>query len=254
MQQIRGIILQLFPQVRELETNEQGQKDVTTKYVGALQAKEAWANAKRVCSEEMYDKYFQLSVPKSRLSVGEMESFIPLVVSMEPARVEEIRRRWKKFEDQGKIRSISRRLRGYLDGLSDLEKKALLVNVFDFAEKTKDRKQGPSDEEDFATQAERTGYRILEEIQVGRAQFLEVVIDWTMGFFVMTKLIKTLMNGQLENSRIRKGEEPLLTAIEKEKITENLHCKNQILFPISRGTFGKRERVGRNSRSMESMG
>ena len=215
---VTEIIRQLFPQVKAMETEEQTRKNVTDVYISSLQSQEIWVNEKRVCSEEMYDKYFRLSVPKSRLSVGEMEDFIPLIVSMEMEGIEETRRTWKKFEDQGKIRSISKRLRGYLDDLSDLEKKALLVNIFDFAEKTKDRKQGQSDVEDFATQAERTGYRILEEIQVGRAQFLEDVINWTMGFFVMTELIKTLMNRQLENTRIRNGKEPLLTETEKDKV------------------------------------
>ena len=209
---VMEIIRQLFPQVEAMETDEQAGNNVTYAYISALQSQETWVNAKRVCSEEMYDKYFRLTVPKSLLSVGEMEDFISKVGT------EDIKPKLKEFEGQGKIRPVSRRLRGYLDDLSNQQKKALLVDIFEFAESTKDRKQGPNDVEDFATQAENTGRRVLEEIQVGRAQFLEDIINEMTGFFVMTELIKTLMDRQLENTRIRNGKEPLLTETEKEKI------------------------------------
>ena len=203
-QQIRGVIHQLFPQVKALETNEQGRKDVATAYTGAFRSKDVWVSTKRVCSEEMYDKYFQLSVPKSLLSVGEMEDFISKVGT------EDIKPKLKEFEDQGKIRPVSRRLRGYLDDLSDQQKKALLIGIFDFAEKTKDRKQGPNDLEDFSTGVEMACVKTLWQIEKeNRVAFLVDLILKTQGFFVMNQLLNYL-SGTAQMYE-QKGTEYLLT-------------------------------------------
>ena len=74
--EIKEIIHQLFPQVNELETGKSKTRGIDDSVVYSLRSERDWGKARRVCSKDMFDKYFQLSVPEGILSVREMKDFV----------------------------------------------------------------------------------------------------------------------------------------------------------------------------------
>ncbi len=66
---IREIILELFPQVKGIYSN---------KYYGH-EWQQGWRQQLRVCSEDIFDKYFSLSVPSSTLSEKSLQEFLATI-------------------------------------------------------------------------------------------------------------------------------------------------------------------------------
>ena len=212
---IKEIICQLFPQVNELETGKLEPRDVHDSVAYALRSERDWGKARRVCSKDMFDKYFSLSVPEGTLSVREMKDFVSVSATDD---IRTLMEKLDKFEQQGKIRTVSRRLYDYLDELNDLQRKNLLVSTFNFAEKVNDRKQGTFDFEDFATQVEWFAIDILRGIEKEkRLEFVGYLIRKTAGFFVMNQLLNSLVRMVLVHKQLG-GEEPVLIKNEVDKL------------------------------------
>ena len=202
---VQKIIFHLFPQVEGLlgsgpEYSKEFLKD--------------WRKARRVCVQEMFDRYFSLSVPPSTLSESEFRDFLSAMNN-----VLAISGKLKKLASQGKLRPISAKLLDYLDDLNDQQRENMLICIFDLAEEVMDSKQGVFDFDDFDTQAGRIGYQTLKRIEKSKRGILLVkLIDVTQSLFVMSGLILAL-DEEAETYAKKGAEEPLLT--EKEMVTVN---------------------------------
>ena len=213
--EIKEIIHQLFPQVNELETGKSKTRGIDDSVVYSLRSERDWGKARRVCSKDMFDKYFQLSVPEGILSVREMKDFVSASATDD---IRTLMAKLGDFEKQGKIRMVSRRLYDYLDELNDQQQRSLLISTFNYAEKVEDRKQGTFDLEAFATQVEWFAMDILRGIEKEkRVEFVEYLIRKTAGFFMMNQLLNSLASMALEHSHLV-GNDPVLTKDEVDKL------------------------------------
>ena len=180
---VKEVIFHLFPQVEGLYSRT----DYNYEFL------KGWRKAKRICAPEMFDRYFQLSVPPKLLSEGELRDFLSIIDD-----ISVISERLKKFANQGKLRLISARLLDYLDDLSDQQRENILISIFDLAEEVMDRKQGVFDFDTFDDQAGRIGYQTLKRVErVNKATFLLTLINATQGVFVMSGLLLAL-NDEIE--------------------------------------------------------
>jgi predicted KAP-like P-loop ATPase len=172
---IKSIILQLFPQVKGIYSN--------THYGNDWQQK--WRQELRVCSEEVFDKYFSLSIPSTALS----EKYLTELISS----VDDIRsltENLNKFKEENKLRLVLDRLLDKLDTLNDLQKTNLLVAVFDYVEAIKDIKLGVFDLQDIDTLTLRLGYQTIKKMpREKRLEILNNILKMTNSIFSPIHLI-----------------------------------------------------------------
>lgn len=193
---IGGIIEQLFPQM-------------SSNY--DFSSQQTWRRELRVCSEDIFDKYFSLGIPSTVLSERSLKDFLSTVDDIS-ASVDKLER----FEKEGKSRLVLARLFDHLDDLDDPQRENLLVGVFDFAEASKDRRLDAFDLDSIEEQAWVLGYQVLKRIQKGkRAGFLTKVLNSAKGLFSPVKLVGVL-NQEIE--RHSEGESPEKTLLTKEEV------------------------------------
>ena len=199
---IEKIVRQLFPQLRSDHSPE---------------VRQAWRKDLRVCSEDIFDKYFSLAIPSTVLSEKSLNDFLSTVEDV-PVSVEKLR----KFEKEGKSRLVLARLFDHLDDLNDSQRENLLVGVFDFAEASKDDRLGAFDVDSVEGRAWVLGYQTLKRIEKGeQVGFLKKVLDSTKGLFSSVKLVGVL-NQEIEERS--KGELPEETLLTKEEVD----CLNEV--------------------------
>lgn len=199
---IRGIIEQLFPQM-------------SSNYDFSFQ--QTWRRELRVCSEDIFDKYFSLAIPSTVLSERSLKDFLSTVddISASVSKLE-------RFEKEGKSRLLLARLSDHLEDLDDSQRENLLVGVFDFAEASKDNRRGALDMDSVEERAWVLGYHALKRIEKGRqVGFLTKVLDSTKGLFSPVKLVGVLNQEIKERS---KGELPEETLLTKEEVD----CLNEV--------------------------
>src|SRR5258708_39333077 len=166
---ISELIKQLFPQMEGLYTNH---------YYGHEQQR-YWRQQLYVRSEDIFDKYFLLSVPSSTLSEKSLKDILA-TINDKPAFTENL----KTFEEENKLRLVLDRLQDYLDSLIDQQKENLVIGVFDFSEGVKDRKYGIADLQDVDTQTIRLGYQTLKRVaKRERVAFLTKILTSTKNLF-----------------------------------------------------------------------
>src|SRR6266567_1074293 len=194
---VREIILQLFPQVAGLYTNH---------YYGHEWQQE-WRKQLRVCSDDIFDKYFSLSVPSSTLSEKSLNDLLATIDNI-PALTEG----FKKFQEEDKLRLVLDRLFDHLDELTDQQKEKLIIGVFDFCEDVKDRRQGMLDLQDVDSQTWRLGYQTLKRVaKENRVAFLTTILTSTKSVFSPIQLIFALNHEIEEQEKKESQDEPLLT-------------------------------------------
>ena len=186
---IRKIIFQLFPQLRISET-------------GFLKSREAYFSREykaylrkklMVSSEDMYDRYFLLSVPRKLVSESELRGFLSatdiqgLLVKLE------------KFMEQGKLRPLSERLGDHLEDLTDQQKENLLIGTFEFTghimeDMSKDKKPPALHFKDMlAVFNWELSRDVLEAIEPAKTtEILMQIIDTTEGLYQMTQFFDCL--------------------------------------------------------------
>lgn len=197
---ISGIIEQLFPQM-------------SSNYDFSFQ--QTWRRELRVCSEDIFDKYFSLAIPSTVLSERSLKDFLSTVDDVSASLV-----KLERFEKEGKSRLVLARLFDHLDDLDDPRREKLLVGVFDFAEASEDRRLA-FDIGSVEGQAWTLGYQALKRIQKGkRAGFLTKVLNSTKGLFFPVKLVGVLNQEIERHSEEKLPEEPLFTKEEVDCLNE----------------------------------
>lgn len=201
---IKDIIKNLFPQVKGLYSNTQYGNDW----------QQQWRQQLMVCSEDMFDKYFSLSVPSSTLSEKSLKDLLSTV-----SETDSFTENLKKFQKEDKLRLVLDRLLDYLDELNDQHKENMLIAVFDYAENLKDRKRGLFDLQDVDSLVLRLGYKISKRIlKEKRVDFILKILEETESIFSPIHFVSVL-NQELEKMEKKESQEdPLLTKEEVEII------------------------------------
>ena len=218
---IREIIQQLFPQVNGLYSNAHYDHD----------RQQGWRQQLRVCSEDIFDKYFSLSVPSATLSEKSLNDFLTTLDDI-AAFTENL----KKFQEEDKLRLVLERLLDHLDNLSDQQRENLLLSVFDFAEGVKDKRRGMFDLQDIDTQTMRLGYQTLKRIaKENRVAFLTKILNETKSIFSPIQLVSVLNQGTEKLEEKQSQEESLLT---KDEISGlNKLCGEKIKKAAENGSL-----------------
>lgn len=167
---VRETVKWLFPQVADLYPDGQSSR----KYDRAT-----WRKQLMVCSEDIFDKYFSLSVTSLTLSEKSLKDFLSTLDDIPMST-----RKLGKFEEEGKSGLVIERLSDHLDDLNDRQRENLMVSVLDFTESTTGRGPLFSSLESRESRANRLCYEILKRIPSQEKLELAVrVIDSSQGVF-----------------------------------------------------------------------
>ena len=221
---IERITMELFPQVENLYSGKYSHED-----------HDEWKNRLRVCSGDVFDKYFSLSVVASVISEAKRKSFLETIDdrSVSAKKLDEFRR-------EGKLHLfLERGLPGNLDGLGASRLESLLICLFDLTVNA-DRKA--ADEETVSLVAVRC-FEILKMIAADeRSESLRRIIGLTEGVFGLTYLMYEI-NRLIElREKGESGEEPLLAREDMGKI--NGLCAEKIRKTAQDGFLESYERLG----------
>lgn len=218
---MREIVQQLFPQVAGLYTNT---------YYG-YEWQQEWRKQLRVCAEDIFDKYFSLSVPTNTLSEKSLKEFLAAITNL-PALADNL----KKFQEENKLRLVLDRLLDQLDDLTEQQKENLLIGVFDFMQDVKDIRLGMFDLQDVDTETMRLGYQTLKRVaKEKRVAFLTNILSSTNGIYAPIHLV-TVLNQELEKQEKKESQdEPLVSQEDIGRI--NQVCINKLRAAAKDGTL-----------------
>lgn len=113
-EQLEDFLRRLFPKIESIYSN--------TGYGHDWLA--SWRRTARVCSPDVFDTFFRLSIPKGELSQKEIESILSLATD-EKAFSESL----VKLNEDGRVVRFLERLEDYTDGVIPLEHIATIVKV-----------------------------------------------------------------------------------------------------------------------------
>ena len=220
---IEWIIGELFPQVGNLYSGKSSHQD-----------HDEWKNRLRVCSGDIFDKYFSLSVVSSVISEEKRKSFLETIdnrsVSAE---------KLNQFRREGKLRLfLEKGLPGNLDGLGAPQLENLLVSLFDLTRNI-DRRV----EEEVVSLVAGRCLEILKMIAADeRPKSLRRMLGLTGGVFGSVYLVYEI-NQQIElREKGESGEEPLLAREDMEEI--NVLCAEKIREAANDRFLENYERLG----------
>ena len=221
---IERIIRELFPQVGNLYSGKSSHED-----------HDEWKNRLRVCSGDVFDKYFSLSVVASVISEAKRKSFLETIDdrSVSAEKLDEFRR-------EGKLHFfLEKGLSGNLDGLGASRLENLLICLFDL---TVNANRKAADEETVSLVAVRC-FEILKMIAADeRPESLRRIIGLTEGVFGLAYLMYEINRLMELREKGESGEEPLLAREDMGKI--NGLCAEKIRKAAQDGFLENYERLG----------
>ena len=165
---VRGVVKQLFPQVEQLYSKKDGPYVVDG-------PEGEWSNRLRVCSGDVFDKYFSLAVVSGVLSEKEFKTFLGGIddYSASLNRLKELQ--------LNELWILLGRLFGYMEELDAWQMERLLIVVFDFAEDFEDEPLGLRN---INKRTHALGYQALKRIVKGkRVEFLIKILDSTKSVY-----------------------------------------------------------------------
>ena len=195
---ITEIIRKLFPQVENLYSDEP--------HDSWEQELDGWTQQLRVCSGVVFDKYFSLSIVSSVLSERDLNDFLT-EIDDSPASTEKLR----KFQKEGKLSLLLKRLLGSLDSLdlSIRQLENLLVVLFDFTEN--DISPEFFDLDNFDSRTVRLGLKISEIIpEEKRVESLTRILNSTKDIGRSTRLIDEMITETIEYEKANEYEKTKL--------------------------------------------
>ena len=132
-----------------------------------------------VCSEDIFDKYFSLSVTSLTLSEKSLKDFLSTLDDISASSC-----KLGKFEEEGKSVLVIERLFDHLDDLNDRQRENLMVLVLDFTESTTGRGPLVFSSESRESRATHLCYGILKRIpSQEKLELAARVIDSSRGVF-----------------------------------------------------------------------
>ena len=218
---MKDLVRFLFPQVAGLYTNH---------YYG-YQSQLEWRKQLQVCAQDIFDKYFLLSIPSGSLSEKSLKDILA-AIDNQAAFTQSL----QTVQADGKLRLVLDRLFDHLDELTDEQKETLLIGIFDFCEDVEDRKQGIFDIQAVDEQTWRLGYEALKRVpKVNREAFITRILHATTSVFSPIQLITALDHQAEEKEKKESQDEALLT---KEELSGlNSMCVDKIRSAADDGTL-----------------
>ena len=195
---IKAIIFSLFPQLRD-------GPPMVAEYAN-------WRKERRVCSMEMFDKYFLLLVPEKFASVKEIKGLLSVVDDF-PDFLEKL----EKFHKQRKLAFVFRRIPDHLDELSEQQREDLLANTFYFVAIARNFATKLWDEHQLQRQAIEVGCQTLESIgKEKRAEFSSNVMSKIGIFSIINRFFEFLITARFKEQKM--GKTVLTPILEKNEL------------------------------------
>lgn len=194
---IRKMCYQLFPQVSGLFNNESFTHDWQVK----------WKKDLRVCSQDVFDKYFLLSVPEDDLTQSEFKSLVKTL-----SNPTNFAQNILKIESIQKRRNTLDLLQENLDQIEKSKRLGLLLALFDIGEQSSDERLGMMDIETIDQKARRLQYHILmRESEPERAKILKDELKKTKTIYSPMFLIGYLYLQHKDLEEKKEEEKPLIS-------------------------------------------
>jgi len=187
---IRELIKRLFPQVDGLYSNMNYGYDW----------EKEWRLKLQVCSKDIFDKYFSLSIRSTTLSEVSIKE---LLNSLNDEVV--FNKKMEELKKDDKIRLILDRLPDHLEELDENQKKNLLINIFNFLETVEDKRRGAFDLQDTETLTLRLSYQVLKTINSDKQKnFLETIMKSAKAIYPPIYLLAVL-NKEFKKQKDKEG-------------------------------------------------
>ena len=195
---VRKTVKWLFPHVAALYPDGRASRE---------HGRATWRKRLMVCSEDIFDKYFSLSVTSLTLSEKSLKDFLSTLDDISASS-----RKLGKFEEEGKSVLVIERLFDHLDDLNDRQRENLLVSVLDFTERTTGRGPLFSGSESRESRATHLCYGILKGIpSQEKLELAARVIDSLRGVFSPACLLESFYQHLKEVEEGKSQESPLFT-------------------------------------------
>ncbi|HEU5375731.1 MAG TPA: hypothetical protein VFV38_09850, partial [Ktedonobacteraceae bacterium] len=185
----------------------------------------------QVCSEDLFEKYFSLTITSNTLSEKSLKDVVAAinnpVIFMQILQIVQI---------ENKLRLVLERLIDHLDELTEEQGEKLLIGVFDFCEDVNDPKQGMFDVQAVDEQTWRLGYQTLKRVpKERRIAFLTTVLHATKSVFSPLQLVNALDYFAEEHEKKEVSDEALLT---KEELNQPIKiCIDKLHATAKDGTL-----------------
>ena len=202
-----------------------------TNYYYTYQSQLAWRKQLQVCAQDIFDKYFLLSIPSSTLSEKSLKDVLA-AIDNQATFTESL----QTVQAEGKLRLVLDRVFDHLDELTDKQKQTLLIGIFDFCEDVEDRKQQMFDIQAVDDQTWRLGYQALMRVpKENRVAFLTTILHATTSIFSPIQLIIAL-NHQTEELEKKESQDEALMTTEELSPLNNM-CVDKIKSAAGDGTL-----------------
>ncbi len=196
---IKEITRQLFPRIKEIDsdTNRDCESELREKL--------------RVCSKDMFDKYFLLAIPSSIVSEDNIKD---LLTKIDDAVL--FVGKLTSFREEGKFQFVMERLFDCLNKFNFKQKKNLLVSIFDVAEDIYEENWIRIRLLDIQMQPIKFCYETLKQTEKPRKiEFVTTIINSTKKCFLPTLFVDRLNK---QNNQEQAHEEIVLTKDEIDKL------------------------------------
>ncbi len=195
---VRETVKWLFPQVADLYPDGRASRE---------HDRATWRKRLMVCSEDVFDKYFSLSVTSLTLSEKSLKDFLSTLDDISASSL-----KLGKFEEEGKSVLVIERLFDHLDDLNDRQRENLMVLVLDFTESTTGRGPLVFSSESRESRATHLCYGILKRIpSQEKLELAARVIDSSRGVFSPAYLLGSFYQHLKDVEEGKLQESPLFT-------------------------------------------
>jgi predicted KAP-like P-loop ATPase len=186
-QSVKELIKQLFPPVEWAFDGSH--------YVADFQ--EGWLKDRRICSHDMFDRYFQLEIPTSDLPVGSIKALLRVVNDRDAAKAI-----LREHAERGSLKTLIQRLEAYTDDVPLEHANNFVTAIFDAGEDLPAYDRGFF-EIGYDMQACRLVYHVLKrhEDPAWRGRALLASVKQTTGLFVPIKQISLEEGHEKEDAK-----------------------------------------------------
>lgn len=176
----KGILQELFPQVNDVVSDKEEITNST-----------AWRKELRVCSGDMFEKYFQLAIPSASFSEASLSRLLDSVDGTESC-IAELRR---FDQDNNNLVNLLDRLLDFLDEIDDHKKMNLLVGVLNVCKDVR----GPL----FSYGGPvHFGYQTLQRVEKSkRFEFMNQLFQLMGNSLLPVRLVQTLEGQVVRNKK-----------------------------------------------------
>ena len=197
---------------------------------------EIWRKNLRICSDEKFPVYFQLGIPKGKISEDEAKNVVKTLKDKKSFSENILR-----FQKEKKLRALLAKLLDYTDNLSEDKVKNLILSLWDLGDKIDDSKTAVFDFDDVQLQTSRLVYHSIKKniSKSKRKALLKGLIKKTKTLFYPAYFVAIM--GDQSKKQGQQIEEPLFDKTDAEELEKLILGRIQKM--ATDGTLSNEEKL-----------